>query len=239
MIQEEKLAKLIAGEIVLADEDAGATIKKWRELFQVTQKELAQKLDINPSVISDYESGRRKSPGIHVVKRIVDSLIEIDRGRGYTFLMKFGKLLTGETFSDVILDIREFMKPINAIDFFDALEAEIVACEDIIDRELYGYTLIDSIKAIMQFTPLELAKLYGSTTQRALIFTKVSTGRSPMIAIRVTMLKPSVIVIHGAEKIDSIAIKLAELERIPLGLTRLATIQDISETVDLLIKRNE
>ena len=52
----------IAGEIALS-EDPGATMKKWREIFTITQVELAKYLQITVSTISDYESNRRKSPG--------------------------------------------------------------------------------------------------------------------------------------------------------------------------------
>ena len=41
---------------------------------------------------------------------------------------------------------------------------------------------------------MDLVKAYGMTTDRALIFTNVSSGRSPMVAIKVTNLKPSLVV---------------------------------------------
>ena len=44
----------IAGEIVLSD-DPGATMKKWREIFGISQVELARHLSITVSTISDYE----------------------------------------------------------------------------------------------------------------------------------------------------------------------------------------
>ena len=37
-------------------------MKKWRELFGVTQIELAKQIKISTSTISDYESNRRLSP---------------------------------------------------------------------------------------------------------------------------------------------------------------------------------
>ncbi|MFQ3294432.1 MAG: putative transcriptional regulator, partial [Natrialbaceae archaeon] len=63
------LAEKIAGEVVLST-DPGATIRKWRTDFDVSQTALADQLDVSPSVISDYESGRRESPGIGVVERV-------------------------------------------------------------------------------------------------------------------------------------------------------------------------
>ena len=51
------LEEKMAGEITIS-EDPGAAIRKWREEFGVSKHELATYLDISPSVISDYESGR-------------------------------------------------------------------------------------------------------------------------------------------------------------------------------------
>jgi len=65
--------------------------------------------------------------------------------------------------------------------------------------------------------------LYGRTPERALIFQKVVNGRSPMIAVKIgrfsTDMKPAIVVLHGPKdpnKIDEVAIKIAESERIPL-----------------------
>lgn len=74
----EQLKVKIAGEIALST-DPGSTMKKWREVFDVQQTELSQYLKISPSTISDYESNRRKSPGIAVIRRLVDALFEIGR----------------------------------------------------------------------------------------------------------------------------------------------------------------
>ena len=74
---KDQLREKIAGEITLS-QDAGKTIRKWREEFHVSQQDLAEYMGVSPSMISDYESGRRKSPGIAIVRRIVDSLIELD-----------------------------------------------------------------------------------------------------------------------------------------------------------------
>jgi len=58
----EVLARRIAGEIILSSKP-GATMRKWRELFAVSQMTLAEKMQLSSSaVISDYESGRRGKP---------------------------------------------------------------------------------------------------------------------------------------------------------------------------------
>jgi len=75
------LSEKIAGEITLSP-NPGQTIRKWRDVFNISQTDLATYLNISPSVISDYESGRRKSPGIQTVKKIIDGFVKIDEGRG-------------------------------------------------------------------------------------------------------------------------------------------------------------
>jgi Predicted transcriptional regulator len=77
----DKVATFIAGSIVMS-ESPGRELKRWREYFNIPQTELAIKLSTTPSVISDYESGRRKSPGSYFVKRFVRALIDIELERG-------------------------------------------------------------------------------------------------------------------------------------------------------------
>ena len=77
MIYMDDLKEKIAGEIALS-ESPGSTMKKWRELFGVSQVELAKSIKITTSTISDYESNRRLSPGVGVIKRFVDALFTID-----------------------------------------------------------------------------------------------------------------------------------------------------------------
>ena len=85
---KDNLAEKIAGEITLSP-DPGKTIRKWREIFEISQVELAKALDISPSVLSDYESGRRKSPRIKSVKKIVEALFKIDEERGGKVLHRY------------------------------------------------------------------------------------------------------------------------------------------------------
>jgi len=60
-----------------------------------------------------------------------------------------------------------------------------------------------------------------------LIFTNVTRGRSPMVAVRVTPLKPRMIVLHGPKEVDSLGVKLAEIEQIPLVLSNMKTTNDL------------
>jgi putative transcriptional regulator len=215
----ERLAKRMAGEITLS-EDPGKTMKKWREVFGITQTQLANHLDISSSVISDYEGGRRKSPGSSTIKRIVEGLIDLDEFNGGHVIHAFSRMMDTELSTDVIMDMREFAVPIPARVLSEAVQGEVIVNEHLMEREIFGYTVIDSIRCISEMTSDEFTKLYGWTTERALIFTQVSRGRSPMIAIRVKGLRPALIVLHGPSTIDDpVAIKLAEVERIPLVLS--------------------
>ncbi|MDX1612363.1 MAG: helix-turn-helix domain-containing protein, partial [Candidatus Thermoplasmatota archaeon] len=55
METRDVLAEKMAGEITLS-EHPGQTLKKWRDTFETSQTDLADELDVSPSVISDYES---------------------------------------------------------------------------------------------------------------------------------------------------------------------------------------
>lgn len=212
----EAVAGKIAGEIILSTEP-GVTMRKWRELFGISQMKLAEKMGVSPSVVSDYESGRRKSPGTRFVKRFVEAIVTIDEEEGGRLLREFSRL--GGISTGAILDIREFPFPVTAKKLCNAVEGEVLTCAHLLDRNVYGYTVLDSIKAIVtlpDFTPI-----FGTTTERALVFVNVTYGRSPMVAVRVAPLKPRMVVLHRPEKADELAVKLAEIEQIPLVISKM------------------
>ncbi|NYT11916.1 MAG: helix-turn-helix domain-containing protein [Methanomassiliicoccales archaeon] len=207
----EELREKIAGEITLSD-DAGKTIRKWREEFAISQQELARKLRVSPSVISDYESGRRKSPGIVIVRRIVNGLITIDEEHGSPTIKKYN---LGEK-SDCIISIKEFKTSMSAEKFMRLVNGDNLTHTVSLNRDIHGFTVIDSMKAITSLSSLDYLKIYGWSSERALIFTGVKFGRSPMIAIRAHPLKPALVAYHKPEHVDDLAIRLATLEGIPL-----------------------
>jgi len=218
MTSKKILAKNIAGEITLSD-NPGAVMKKWREIFGIKQCNIAKNLGISSSVISDYESGRRRSPGINFVKKFINTLISTDIKTGGDTVKKFSAdLETG-----AILDIREFLAPVPAEDIIRAVDGEVIVGDDLEMVNLWGYTVIDSIKAILELSERDFIGLYGSNEERALIFTKVHLGRSPMIAIKVTHPKPKIVVLHGLmpRSVDKLAIKIAKLENIPLVVSKI------------------
>jgi len=228
----EPLARNIAGEIVMSDKP-GEVMRKWREIFGIRQREIATSLNISPSVISDYESGRRKSPGVEFVRRFVKALLSENFGYSSELIEKFSEIEKGE---GAILSIREFLSPINCIDFINTIHGKVIAGNNLRDIELWGYTVIDSIRAILEMSQNEFVKLYGLTPDRALIFTKVHLGRSPMIAIKVTKPRPKLIALHGLHpnKVDKLAVKIAKSEKIPLVVSRLRTEEELIENLNRL-----
>ena len=70
-----EFALRIAGEVVVS-ENPGDTMRKWRERIAVKQAVLAREMGLSPSVLSDYESGRRASPGVGFIKRYVYALVK-------------------------------------------------------------------------------------------------------------------------------------------------------------------
>ncbi|MDI6639801.1 MAG: transcriptional regulator, partial [Methanocellales archaeon] len=120
---------------------------------------------------------------------------------------------------NVIYDMYEYSTPLPLENFAELIRAEKIVGD--FNKAINGYTIIDSIKAILELSSNEFYRLYGWSTERALIFTKVSTGKSPMVAIRVTNLKPGAVVLHGLNEpeIDPTARKIAEIEQIPLMTT--------------------
>jgi len=88
-------------------------------------------------------------------------------------------------------------------------------------KKLYGYTLMESLKSYSKLPFSQFPKLYGSMSERRIRITQVSTGRSPMVVIRVTPMKPSLVVLHGIKEVDPLAIKIAEREQIPVLATNM------------------
>ncbi|HUU75446.1 MAG TPA: helix-turn-helix domain-containing protein [Methanoregulaceae archaeon] len=226
-----QLAEKMAGEITLSD-SPGKALKKWRMSFNIPQGVLSEHLDVSPSVISDYESGRRKSPGTAVVGKIVDSILSIDEANGGKYIKKFAKILYNDYDMDVIYDIHDYPSPVALNQFSEAINCEKVCGS--LNQSIYGYTVVNSINAITQLSPNEFNRIYGWSTERALIFTDVTTGKSPMVAIRVTPFKPRCVVLQGIEPVmvHPLVPKMAERDRI----TVLCTGMEVETIVSVLRK---
>ena len=212
---DAEIREKIAGEVVLSPHP-GRTLRKWREDFAISQRDLAKHLDTVPSVISDYESERRASPGAGFIRRYVEALLAVDAENGG----HVGQRLGLHSHSEGILGMREFAVAIPLRTLADRLNARAVSRVDL-HRDIHGFTVLDAPRAILSIDATRFVEVYGWTTQRALIFSNVKYGRSPMVAIRAHPLKPAAVVFAAPGRIDPLALRLSEVENIPLLTTPL------------------
>ena len=225
----------IAGEITLSS-DPGGSMKKWREIFAIHQTDLAKFLKVSSSTISDYEGGRRKNPGIAVISRLVNSLIEMDNNRGGKVVKQLEKDFKQD--ESKAFDSHEFASSVKATDLVKKIKGNVICLpHKLKEEQIFGYTVIDSLKVILEVPVHEYMLLYGKTPNRALLFRHVENGRSPLIAVKIgrfsTDMKPSLIILHGdftKKEVDPIAIKIAESEKIPLITTNMS-MEDISKNL--------
>ena len=135
---QKQLTRRMAGEIVIS-EKPGDTLKKWRTIFKLSQKNLASLLNVKPSVVCDFEKGRRASPGIGTVRKFVEAMVEYDKARG-------GKIVSSMFAKDnksAVYDIREFNTGTAISKLIKDIGGEILSGnEDILERPIYGLSLI-------------------------------------------------------------------------------------------------
>jgi putative transcriptional regulator len=225
----EDLARRMAGEVVLSD-DPGGTLRKWRADFEASQTALAEELGVSPSVVSDYESGRRESPGIGVVRRVVGALLDLDEARGGEHVRQYARVLSAGFDSDIVHDLREYPTGVRLPRVYEALDAEPVVPDE--RPTVAGHTVIDSIEAITRLSSEEFYRLYGQSTNRVLVFTRVTRGESPLVALRVAAPTPSAVVLHGMVREDlwDLAPELARVDGYSLATTE----QSLTETLEAL-----
>jgi len=228
----EILARRIAGEIILSSRP-GSTMRKWRELFAVSQTSLSETMRVSSSVISDYESGRRQSPGAKFTRRFVLSLLHIDETRGSRFIREFAKLTSSPSMA--VVDLREFPIPVRVEYLCKAIGGEVVACKEKYVKEVTGYTVVDSRRAVEAYSGSDYAQLFGASTERALIFTNVDECSLPMMIVRVSSLKPRIVVFHKTCP-DAEAIRIAEYEQIPLIYSSAPTLEQLVKSLRKLYR---
>ncbi len=212
----EDIKNMIVGDIVFSS-NVGETLKKWRIIFKVRQKELAKAMGINQSMLSDYENGRRRSPNIRFIRTFVESLINIDTNKGGEILKKIVNTSSSDYF-----ERKNFSKSITIREFIKLINGKTIVDTGNMDYPLYGYTIVDSIRVILEMPLDDFPLLFGGIADRAMIFLGVSTGRSPMVVIRVAPIKPKVVVFLNLDKVDDLAKAIAKREGIPIVSTSLS-----------------
>jgi len=118
----------------------------------------------------------------------------------------------------------DFATAMKAREFCNRLKCEVQSGEDLLERNLYGYTLVDVERAIKELRSEAFMKLFGATTERCLVFSNVNTGRTPMIAIKAQEFRPSLVVLHGAGEIDRLTLELSEQMQIPLAVSKIKSV---------------
>lgn len=207
----EGVARRISGDLVWSNMP-GAAMRKWREIYGLSQSELAKLMNISYSVISDYERGKRV-PGRRFIKAFVKSLLNHDAEKGWATTKRVAYLL--HIYVPGVIDIAEFYREITLDEALLALNG-ILLSPTTEHRPIKGYTILDSVKTVESIAANEFVRLMGATSDRIMVFTRISRGRSPMVAIRVAPVKPSIVVLHGIKKVDPLAIRIARIEEIPL-----------------------
>ena len=157
-------------------------------------------LDVSASVVSDYESGRRENPGVRVVSRIVEGLLAIDERRGGDRVRQHARVLSAGFDQDVVHDLREYSATVPLRRFHRAVDAETVTAGTA--EVIAGHTVINSVEAIKRLSSEEFYRLYGQSTSRALVFSEVTRGESPLVAMRVVNPTPNAVVLHGIDEAD-------------------------------------
>lgn len=232
----EAVMNRIAGEIILSL-TPGEAMRKWRTLFEVNQSRLAKAMNLAPSVLSDYEKNRRKSPGTAFVRKFVVALIRIDEEAGGQHIKEY--VVFQKDFGKVIIDLAEFSSTKTVGDVVTALEAKLFTRNESLSFPVYGYTVIDSLEAIKRLDGSEFLQLFGANSLRALVFTGVERGRSPMIAVKIYPIKPRMVVLHGPKsevEVDSLAIELADRYNMPLALSLKNDVSEVVRALRELVK---
>ncbi len=116
-----------------------------------------------------------------------------------------------------------------------AIGGEVVACKEKYVKEVNGYTVVDSRRAIEAYSGLDYAQLFGATTERALVFTNVEAGCLPMMIVRVSSLKPRIVVFHKTQP-DAEAIRIAEYEQIPLIYSTAPSVEQLVKSLRKLYR---
>jgi putative transcriptional regulator len=154
----------MAGEIVVSD-SPGETLRKWREIFQLSQKQLASLLGVNPSVVCDFEKGRRRSPGIGTVRRLVETMVSYDRAHG-------GRIVTnmeGQQGNSAITSIQEFAIGLPMAAIVLAAARMGTAAAAVLALALVGATASELLGRYLFYTtvvPLGLAGNFFAGNQR-------------------------------------------------------------------------
>ena len=136
-----------------------------------------------------------------LVRRLVETMVIYDRAHGG----RVAGSMAGQQGNSAITDIREFAIGLSIATVVEAIGGEVIAGTEELERTIYGYTIVDALRAITTFSGANFGQMYGWSNERALFFTGVQFGRSPMIAVRVHPVKPQLVCYIQPGSIDKLA----------------------------------
>jgi putative transcriptional regulator len=222
----EGLARTIVGDIVFSS-DPSAAIGKWRNIFGIRQSIIAENMGVMPSVVSDYESGRRKSPGSEMVKKFVSALFAADRMRANCVSKDFIDSDSSAALSDVIIDSRQLENPVTLESIIPVVKGEYISDGAESDRKIRGYTIFDSVNAVIKMSQSDVVRLNNLAAERAIVLTEVEHGKSSIIALKLMNIKPGVVIFHGLKGLDKLAERIARVEKIPVIISGFSTMDEL------------
>jgi len=223
----EKLSKYIAGDIALS-ENPGEAMKRWRDLFGVSQTQLAAQIGVSPSMISDYESGRRKHPGSATIKKFVEALIGLDENRGFRVVKRFAKLFV-EPPQGLVVESCTLKNPVTGGDVVKAVGGEVITNENLLTGEIHGYTVFDTKHLLLGLGSDELSLFLAGCRGWALVFTNVENPGPVLAVVRVLGVQPGLVVLQGLSDLflDELSVKMSELGGFPLVVSRRVGVEKI------------
>ncbi len=133
-----------------------------------------------------------------------------------------------------IIDMRDFNSPIGIDKLIRAVDG-VVVNSFVADKKIYGYIVTDSIRAILSLSGLEFYQVLSMMVNRVVVFTRVSSGRSPMIALKVAPIRPQIVVFHRPIKLDPLALMLSEVEGINIIVSTKPTEEDLIKGLKSLL----
>ena len=232
IMQDVFIKKRIVGELIYS-KNISEALKRCRQIFRVSQKELSKELKISPSVISDYENSRRKTPGFSFIKKIVDALVYLDTKSEYRTLKNIEALCkTSIPLSDLV-DISSFRKKTSFQELVKHIHGRVLTSSEIRPAEIHGYVIIDNFEFILRLDIDDFSILNKWVPRRALILSKITSGKTSLTAMKLKGTRPGLVILHNLKKIDPLTIKLAETEKIALVASRTKTLNDLQ----LLLKK--
>jgi len=223
---ERNLFSRVAGEIVLS-EDIGGEMKKWREFFNVQPKALSQRMGVSPSVISDYEGGRIENPGANFVKKFVKALFEFDKERGGVSILELTQSDT--LLNSVLLEKKDFASPISLKRFSRAVAGEILIQDEPADK-VCGFAVIDCQKAIESFSGLRFLQFLEGIAGKATVFVNIGKEASPIVLLRLSLLKPKVLAYHGLQPTE-LEVGLAKDEHLTLIYSKAVNVEALMRSL--------